>query len=493
MQARFGLLILAALALPLAAQAQFGDILRGGNKNLPNIRIPSLSELTKEEPPLTSTIDTVKFFGFPEFDDLQPTDFVQVTQDQRNKDFNYDLPPGHYQFDFKSFCVRGYTYGPTEGMGFLNNKWSGSKVDFLKEILHRYNAKPEVDQKDIQLLVWAVIARVKPQDMKGGARDALLALFGKDGEKMMAKGALDFLSEKVTKDLFAKVDSKTRPFYEYDNKMRGMFYRANVPYSEFEKLAVLPAPPDAPKTQIPANRWQLDPAGYLFRVTSTGYSKIRMQVVVPRSLQITRDTLHRITKLSAPDYEMTLTYDDVTPFVCPDDSNMKGYVVSKVTITNSAGTITSPHADWVFQGAPSPKRKLFQSNPVWLRLMTPLRFQNFFERWQGRYERAKDMRDRFESYDDYYQRTQRIRNGSEPENDLFDVSNIRDMIKSLWGGEEDRLEQIADTHGRMAEHLAHADSVIDSLPTTSTVDPTDHVNTPAAPGHQNLVSSSNTW
>src|SRR5690606_22012213 len=127
-----------------------------------------------------------------------------------------------------SFCARGYTYGPTEGDGYVRGAWQGSRADLLREIVQRYTLMADrVDQRDAQLLVWAVLSRTNPDEMRGGARRALVQLLGDRGVELMARGALDHYAAGVTRKLFAPVNRQLRPYLEYDNRMRGMFRDAN--------------------------------------------------------------------------------------------------------------------------------------------------------------------------------------------------------------------------------------------------------------------------
>ncbi len=473
----------------LFANAQFDDILKGKIK----IKLPTLAELTQGEAPLSTSIKDATFLGWPELDKLNPKDFTKLTNEDRNKNNLYQLKTGNYEVLLKSFCGRGYTHGPTEGMGYLDAPWKGGKVKFLKEIIKAYNAKPEVDRGDVQLLIWATLARVNPKDMKGGAQSALIQLLGDKGAKMMAEGALTNFAEDALKPLYNQADKAMRPFLEYDNKMRGLFTKANTTYAEFERLSVLPKPAEAPKSIIPVERWQIHPKGYLFRAYVDGYAHTTLQIVVPRKLTFVRDNLGRAIELNAPDYKMTISYlPNAAPFQCPSDENLKGHVVSSVTITTPAGTITSEKADWVFVGSPKSKKKA-QEQFSFAPLPKPSPFQGGFDTWGERYERASDLRDRIETYEEYMDRMDRASRGEQPDSEVFDAGNIRDMIESLFGGTEDRLGVIADTHSRLAEHLAHATAVIDTLGDGTEVDPADGVFVPAHSGGQNILSSANAW
>lgn len=481
-------LTVTAAGTALLAQAQFGDLLK---KPKIDIKLPSLSEITKGEAPLTTTIKDVEHFGWPELDQLQPKDFITLTQADRNENFTYTLKPGRYQLELRSFCGRGYTYGPTQGMGYLTGPWAGSKAGFLKELLTRYNKSTDVDQKDMQLLVWAVISRVQPKDMKGGARTALLKLMGDKGPELMAEGALDHFADELTGNLFREANRELRPLLEFDNKMRGLYAKANVPFEEFEKLAVLPEPATPPKTSVPRGRWLVHPTGYIYRFFPAGYSKTKMEVVVPRVPEVSRDDLRRITAITWPDYKFEISYNnEITPFKCPIDENLTGYAVNKVTFTTPDGPVELATDSWIFKG--KPKAKTDNVKAQLLRFIRPA-FQSGWSGWRDRYDRIQDTRDRIETYEEWYQRTQRIDRGDRPDEDVFDSGHVQDLLDSLRGGSDDRLEQIGETHGRLAEWLAHATRMIEGLGEDSDVDPGDGLIIPANPGGQRLMGSTQTW
>ncbi len=112
-----------------------------------------------------------------------------------------------------------------------------------------------------------------------------------------------------------------------------------------------------------------------------------------------------------------------------------------------------------------------------------------FGDWGRRAEGARDMRDRIETYEEWWARNERIKRGERPDEDVFDSNHIRDLIESIFGGTDDRLEQIGETHGRLAEWLAYATRLLDTLPDGSTVDPTDSPYAPGRSGGQTLLGS----
>lgn len=480
--------IVAALAVTSSAQIR----LPGGNQ-LPDIKIPGLDNLLKGEDPLTTTIKDIKLLGWPELDQVNLVTPRTLENADRSETGTFKLKPGSYTAELQTFCARGYTYGPTQGMGYVIGDWKGSKAAFLQSLMRAYGQKGGVDQKDVQLLVWSVLARVKPQNMSLEAKRALVHLMGQDAERLVADGAMDYLNDSAMKEVSRRLTPALRPFFEADNKMRGLFAKAGTSYQEFERLGVLEAK-EPLKTSVPRGRWNLNPKGYLVRFFPAGYSQVKTEIIVPHVPEVQRDSLGRLVSLRIADFSLQITYDESrrsTPY--PSDPGMVAHPVAKVRIEvpEARGGVLekTSSTEWVFTG--SPKRAEFKAsqNSVLLRLITRAPLQNF-DRWRERYEGASELRDRVETYEEWYERTQRIERGERPEGDVFNSQHVRDMIESLFGGTDDRLGVISETHGRLAEWLAYATGVIGSLGDGSEVDPADGLIIPANGGSQRLSASS---
>lgn len=496
-------------AWSLAIEAQLPRKLR-----LPD-RLPSLADLTRGEPPLNTNVTNIPVRGWPEFDGIPFDGFTPLTNGDRGPDGRFHLRPGRYELQLRSFCARGYTYGPTEGDGYVRGAWQGSRADLLREIVQRYTLMADrVDQRDAQLLVWAVLSRTNPDEMRGGARRALVQLLGDRGVELMARGALDHYAAGVTRKLFAPVNRQLRPYLEYDNRMRGMFRDANRTYEDFERQAMRPQPRDA-RTEIPAARWNLHPSGYLVRVSSRGYSRMTMQVVVPGRPVVTRDEWRRVTRFAIDDYALTITYREQGPGrPYAGDRALSAHAVTRVRIdvpASRGGALERDVDAWVFTGRPGATGRGHGHARVDGRApafgVVRATWRPAAGAWEGpvvraprqfgdmgrRYEQASEIRDRIETYEEWYARQERIKRGERPDEDVFDSGHVSDLIDSIFGGSDDRLEQIGETHGRLAEWLAHATRMIDSLGDETPVDPTDSPFAPGRSGGQTLIGSGATW
>jgi hypothetical protein len=479
-------------ALSCAATAQFDlpDI------GLPDIKLPSLTDLLEGEDPLTTTIADAPNYGWPELDSLRYSDPVVLTQEDRNEEGFWDLQPGHYVAEIESFCAKGYSYGPTEGMGYVYSAWRGSKVDFLQELLRRYNLNEDVSQYDMQLLIWAVLAKTDPADMRGGARTALVQLMGDRGVELMARGAINHYANEAFADLLSEADDAMRPILRYQNQMRGLFAEANASYEQFEELAMLPPPNEPPLSVIPAERWNIHPAGYAMRYDPSGYSRTRFEIVVPDVPDVVRDELNRVTQLEWSDgWTLEIGYADEPGVPYAEDTGLTAYRVDRYAIdTGDPETSFDAEVDsWVFQGVPTGEARPVDQmlNSVGVRM-----FQfGWFRNGQERYEQVQEQRERFESYQEWYERTQRIEAGEEPDEAVFDSGHVEDLGDSLRGSQDDRLEQIGETHGRLAEWLAYATRQIESLGEDGSMptNPGDGIMQPGNGGSQRLMGSSRTF
>jgi len=296
-------------------------------------------------------------------------------------------------------------------------------------------------------------------------------------------------------DMMRKAEPAMRPFLEAENKMRGLYRDSNSTYDQFERLAVLPSPPDL-RIDIPEERWSLHPRGYWVRFDSQHYSKVKAEIIVPNRPTVVRDDKKRVQSLTIGDFSLQITYNETKASLpYSSDPGLTAHPVSKVRIevpSDRGGAFEKEGDFWIFSGAPTRKRSASQ-NTLLLRLISPRPFQGFGG-WGERYERAQDLRDRVETYEEWYQRTQNIQQGSRPDGEIFDSGHVGDLAESLTGSTGDRVEQIAETHGRLAEWLSYATGVIGGLGNEGTrVDPSDSVVMPGAGGHQRLLGSSVAW
>jgi len=472
--------------MAVAGWAQLPGLPGGGRLDLPGLE----NILFKQEDPFTSSLKDA-WIG-AKFLDGMAADFQIITEQDRTPEGIWKLQPGAYTAELRSFCGRGYTYGPTRGMGYATAPWLGKNSQILQNLVRRYSTSGE-SQESTQKLIWAILAKGKPSKFSTELKALAAKLLKPDEIRQLEGLSLDALGDDVMRRLMGKATAALRPLYEAENKVRGMAYRTNAPYSEFEKLMMREAPDDLPTT-IPRGRWLWSPKGYFFRAQPKGYRQTTFEILVPRKPLVTRDDKGRITRLECPPGTITeVEWDDTkAPEVCPGDANLTMHYFKRIRLTSpdpdGEGKVrTEDRAvnGFVFKGTPSKKGSV-----VWNQLYASI--DPFAQDWAGRLENAQEQYERYNEYREYYDRYRRIEDGRASADDFLDLSHYRDGIwAALTGG---GLGWIADHHARQAEALAHATDVINTLGTGGAeVDPSEGVFMPGNPGSQRILGSSSTW
>src|ERR1044071_6985444 len=84
----------------------------------------------------------------------------------RTPNGGFVLQPGYYMLQDQSYCLKAGTHGPGGGDGYLYGPPKGPAGDGVMTIVRNSVNHPEIHQHDIQLLLWAIIARAKFEDLQ---------------------------------------------------------------------------------------------------------------------------------------------------------------------------------------------------------------------------------------------------------------------------------------------------------------------------------------
>lgn len=493
-----------ALCLAFATSSQIN--LPGGQR-FPDINIPGLEKLFKEDPPLTTSLND-KVFELSFLDGWNPKNFQKLTDENLTANGTWKLNPGYYEFHIQTYCAHAATYGPSQGMGYVTGFYKGKQAKLLQDIMKRSVKFRDLPQTNIQELVWAILAKAKPKNLQGGARKAAETLLTKEEIDKLNGSGLDFLENRIMNQLLSKFDAALRPIYEAENKMRGLLYKANQPFEELERIAVLVPREDLPTT-IPKGRWNLNPNGYAVRFFPKGYSQTIMQVAVPHKFRVTRDSIGRIIKLEGPPgYISEVEYDDEEPGIpCPEDNQLIAYKFKRIVLTapnpNDASqprTAEFKNTGWTFvMKKPGMEKTLYQNHVYNLLAMNNSRDfvssitsqGGWFQRWRERYQTYRDLRepyDQINSYRTSYDRFGRYSEGRWSSEEFFDRGHyVQGLEYGTLGSPSDRVDWIVDHHMSQNEALLEAITVLDTLPTES--DAADYVIVPGNRGSQRLLGS----
>ncbi|MEO0062546.1 MAG: hypothetical protein RLZZ08_1106, partial [Pseudomonadota bacterium] len=138
-----------------AAQAQFGGlggIVGGALKAVPGDGLAKA--FNGPQPISTSIADAV--FGDPSKDGFTPPGAMRSLGSlQRGGAGSFVLQQGWFGWTGQSYCLHAGTHGPTAGDGYLYAPVKGTAKDAVTAILQNSTKFPDIEQHDIQLLLWA--------------------------------------------------------------------------------------------------------------------------------------------------------------------------------------------------------------------------------------------------------------------------------------------------------------------------------------------------
>jgi len=263
----------------LKAQGIFKNAKEKASNIIGNVSFKSLSK----DPISTSFEDTNTIV------DLEDTfgndaSYMQLCTQPRDSTNNYVISPGFYEFYGMSFCLKAGTHGPSDGDGYLYAPVLGKKEAIVIGILKNFEAHPEISQHDVQLLLWAIIAKTKFTKLSAELKLVALALLNPDQILDLNNGILGFVPESAVQKAISNAPPALQTVIEIENKMRGMFETGQHTYEDFERLAILSGVAPTTNSEINRGRWSLHPDGYYIRYFPEGYSRTRVQLYVPESL-----------------------------------------------------------------------------------------------------------------------------------------------------------------------------------------------------------------
>lgn len=281
-------LALMAGAIGLAAttaQAQFGTI--GKVISAAPIKAPALPDIMNGPQPISTNIKDA-IWGDPSTDGFTPPGQPkQLTSLPRSPQGGFVLAPGYYIMHAQSYCLHAGTHGPGGGDGYLLGPVKGSAKDAVTSILRNSVAHPEIEQHDIQLLLWAIVARAKFEDLDVRLKAVAAKLLTTKQLAGLNRSALGVLTSPQLASITGGLPGPVRTVVEAESRMRGLLTTPGSNYADIERVAVLGgvAPRGPGSLDLPASRWSKHPDGYWVRYKPNGYSNTWVEIWVPPSSQ----------------------------------------------------------------------------------------------------------------------------------------------------------------------------------------------------------------
>jgi hypothetical protein len=438
-------LAIAALSLGLPALA-FGQIptLSDIAKKL-TTRIPGLDAVLEAEPALTTSVADANG-EVPMMDGFDPPAFEPLDGLPRDEVGAFVLRPGAFALDAQSYCLHAGTYGPTRGDGYVFAELAGPRADVVQSVLDRVADNPDIEQPDVQMLLWAILSRTKVDEMGEELQSVAGRLLSDAQIDQLNGGALAHIPAGLREQAFASVPDAVRRSLEVEAELRDRLTDGQSTYEELEAVAVLDGEPEWTENdrEVPWGRWSLHPGGFFVRYLPDGYTETRIEVYVPEPVTIVRDALGRIVRMSDRAGRVTETeYDDgIAPLEVPDDPRLKGYAFRTIRFVEPDPDGGEPlvaewrNQGWTFvsvpdAGAATAARAFFLRPAVW----RGRRPDNPYEDWVKRYEKAKGYYDDAKAMNE---RWQRIRSGKRTWADIqrvADIKHYQDGLQAALGGD----------------------------------------------------------
>jgi len=252
--------------------------------------LPGFGLSMDEEEPVTTSLDDavteVPFLdNYPAAPVVEQMDFMPICELSRNPDGNYLLMPGQYEYTIESFCLHAGTYGPGHGDGYLWAPLKGPWSHIVYDILANSEKHYDIPQRDIQYLIWAVLARTDLSDMDPEKQRIARLLLTEDEIDEINMSAFGIIPQDLMGQVFNYVDVPpvVESVMRSQADIRRLVTDELASYDEVEAIAVLAGDPPASgeDREIPATRWSYHPDGYFVRYDPSGYSSNHLNIVVP--------------------------------------------------------------------------------------------------------------------------------------------------------------------------------------------------------------------
>jgi len=278
-------LALIVISSGITAQAQFGGLkdklLKVGTAQ--GAKALGVDRFLKQPAAITTAFEDVNREGEKMPDFSANAKFQPLYLLPKNPDGGFVLCEGYYEMTNKSYCLKAGTFAPSKGDGYMFAPVLGPKEEIVVAVLKSAEKHQDVDQHDIQALLWTIIARTKFSDYSGQIKLTAIKLLTTKQLTQLEGGALGILPFDVMEKAKDQLPSGIKAVFEAENNIRQLVSSGNYTYAEMEKYAII-AGMAPPRADVPSGIWTKHPDGYYVRYFPSGYSITKVQVYVPKDL-----------------------------------------------------------------------------------------------------------------------------------------------------------------------------------------------------------------
>lgn len=272
------MLLIMACAITVNSLAQ----LKGLKDKILGEKSP-IANILKKPSPITTNFedDAVVKGSLPETFGTDKK-YVPLYKMPKAENNGYILCPGYYEMTNMSYCLKAGTHGPSEGDGYMYAPTKGKMDDIVNAILENHQTKhPEIPQKDVQVLLWAIIARSKFKNLSGRLKVVTGLLLTPAQIVELNGGYVETLGNEALNRGIINVPAPVQAVMEAENNIRRLVETGVDSYEDFEKFAILAGMATVDRSDIKRGMWSLHPDGFYVRYMPSGYSRTQVQIYVP--------------------------------------------------------------------------------------------------------------------------------------------------------------------------------------------------------------------
>jgi hypothetical protein len=263
------------------ADAQIGGLGRAVGRAAGRLNVDAV---LRGDPPITTSLNDARW-AVDSLDNFTPRESVRSLMTlQRTPNGGFALQPGYFEFHDQSYCLKAGTHGPGGGDGYIYAPPRGPAEDAVMTIVRNSVNHPEIHQHDVQVLLWAIIARSKFNDLSNDLKATAARLLTPRQLAALNRTALDLVPGPALDAATNSMPPLVRQVFQAEARLRQLMTTPGASYQQMEQVAVLAgmAPMGEGSRAVPTGRWSLHPDGYYVRYLPRGYTNTVVQIWVPQ-------------------------------------------------------------------------------------------------------------------------------------------------------------------------------------------------------------------
>lgn len=264
----------------------------------------TVSSVLEGKPPITTSFKDVDLKNTLPPDFGANEKYVALSTLTKNAEGKYELGPGFYETTNLSYCLKAGTNGPANGDSYGNAPILGKMDEIVETILVKSQdlwrnktagtsnsvTSTFISQKDVQLLLWAIIAKASFEDMQNKTKSVALALLSPEQIVTLNGGAVTSVVNFASDKGWMEKPGWVRTMEEAQQSLRQLYKSSTSTYEDFERLAVLSGV-NTEAQPVEYGTWFKHKDGFYIRYEPQGYPRTHVKIHVPEkkkvALQIT--------------------------------------------------------------------------------------------------------------------------------------------------------------------------------------------------------------